>query len=106
MTSETPKSNHRNFAVREESGEETSVFTGQTPRQAALKVARRLDPTESEAEATRENFRLREKGTKKLHLYEGWAWREQAPENKPDWMSETITEANVSKLGIKHLDEL
>lgn len=106
MASETTKSNQRNFAVREENGEETSVFTGQTPRQAALKVARRLDPAENEAEATRESIRLRETGTKKLHLYEAWAWRDDAPENKPEWLPETITEANVSKLGIKHLDEL
>lgn len=28
------------------------------------------------------------------------------PEDKPDWMAETITEANVSKEGIEHLDEL
>ena len=96
----------RNFALRDENGEETSVFTGKTPRQAALKAARRLDPAESEAQASREEFRLREKGTDKLHLYEGWAWREQAPEDKPDWMPERITEANVSKEGIEHLDEL
>ena len=96
----------RNFALRDESGEETSVFTGKTPRQAALKAARRLDPADSEAQASREEFRLREKGTEKLHIYEGWAWREQAPEDKPGWMAETITEANVSKEGIEYLDEL
>jgi hypothetical protein len=99
-------SDKRNFTLREETGEETSVFSGNTPRQAALKVARRLDPAESEAQASREDFRLREKGTKRLHLYEGWAWREQAPEDKPDWMPETVTEANVSKEGIEHLEEL
>lgn len=97
---------HRNFVIREENGEETSVFTGQTPRQAALKTARRLAPADSEAQASRESFRLREKGTKKLHIYEGWAWREQSPEDKPDWMAETITQANVSKEGIEHLNEL
>ncbi|GAA0464322.1 non-histone chromosomal MC1 family protein (plasmid) [Halococcus dombrowskii] len=96
----------RNFTLREESGEETSVFTGQMPRQAALKAARKLDPADSEAQASREEFRLREKGTKKLHIYEGWAWHEQAPEDRPDWMPETITQANVSKEGIEYLDEL
>jgi hypothetical protein len=97
---------HRNFALREKTGKETSVFSGQTPRQAALKVARRLDSADNEAQASREEFRLREKGTKKLHIYEGWAWREQAPEDKPDWMGETITEANVSKEGIEYLGGL
>ena len=106
MAPETTQSDHRNFVVRDPSGEETNRFTGQTPRQAALKAARRLDPAESEHEATRENIRLRETGTKKLHLYKGWVWREEAPENKPDWMPETITQANVSKEGIEHLDEL
>ena len=103
MASDTDQ---RNFVLRGESGEETSVFAGKTPRQAALKAARRLEPADSESEAPRNQFRLREKGTKKLHIYEGWAWREEAPADKPDWMPETITEANVSKEGIEHLDEL
>lgn len=94
----------RNFALRED-GEETSVFSGNTPRQAALKAARRLEPADSEDEADRTELRLREKGTDKVHIYEGWAWHEEAPENKPDWMPETITEANVSKQGIEHLEE-
>ena len=38
----------RNFALRTDDGEETSVFSGGTPRQAALKAARRLDPAGSE----------------------------------------------------------
>ena len=76
------------------------------PRQAALKAARRLELADNESEVLLIQFRLREKGTKKLHIYEGWAWYEQAPEDKPDWMSETITEANVSKEGVEHLDEL
>ncbi|WP_049996166.1 non-histone chromosomal MC1 family protein [Halococcus sediminicola] len=96
----------RNFTLREETGEETSRFTGKTPRQAALKAARRFDPADSESEATRIRFRIRETGTKKLHIYEGWAWRDEAPPDKPDWMPETITEANVSKEGVEHLDEL
>ena len=95
----------RNFALRE-TDDETSVFSGNTPRQAALKAARRLEPADSETEASREGLRLREKGTHKVHIYEGWAWREDAPENKPDWMPSTVTEANVSKQGIDHLEEL
>jgi hypothetical protein len=94
----------RNFALREANGEE-SVFSGNTPRQAALKAARRLEPDDSESAAERVSLELREKGTDKVHIYEGWAWEEEAPENKPDWMPEVITEANVSKEGIEHLDE-
>ena len=95
----------RNFALREQSGEETSVFSGNTPRQAALKAARRLEPGSSESSADRVDLRLREKGTDKVHIYEGWAWEETAPDDKPDWMPQNITEANVSKQGIEHLDE-
>jgi hypothetical protein len=96
----------RNFALRDMTGNETSVFSGRTPRQAALKAARRLDPASSEQQAEHEDIELREKGTKKVHIYEGWAWEEDAPDDKPDWMPERITEANVSKQGIEHLEEI
>jgi hypothetical protein len=96
----------RNFALREANGTESSVFSGRTPRQAALKAARRLEPAPSEADAEKTEIRLREKGTKKVHIYEGWAWKESAPDDKPDWMPGEITEANVSKKGIEHLDEI
>ena len=98
----------RNFALRTEDGEETSVFSGGTPRQAALKAARRLDPADSEnkAQSDAEELRLREKGKHKVHVYEGWAWEESAPDDKPDWMPEEITKGNVSKQGVEHLDEL
>jgi len=91
--------------LREEEGEEPSVFSGNTPRQAALKAARRLEPAPSEDDAEMTELQLREKGTDKVHIYEGWAWHEEAPDDKPDWMPEEITEANVSKQGIEHLDE-
>jgi len=95
----------RNFALRESGGDESSVFSGNTPRQAALKAARRLEPASSESSADRTELELREKGTDKVHIYEGWAWEEEAPDDKPDWMPQEITEANVSKKGIDHLDE-
>lgn len=96
----------RNFALRESNGSETSVFSGGTPRQAALKAARRLDPAPSEDAADPETIRLREKGTEKVHVYEGWAWEEDAPEDKPDWMPGEITKGNVSKQGVEHLEEI
>ena len=94
----------RNFVLRDANGDESSVFSGRMPRQAALKAARRLDPASSEDDAERVELRLREKGTSKVHIYEGWAWNEDAPGDKPDWMPGAITEANVSKQGIEHLD--
>lgn len=94
----------RNFALRGSDGEEDSVFSGNTPRQAAMKAARRLEATGSEEDAEREVIELRERGTDKLHRYEAWAWEEDAPEDGPDWLGDTVTEANVSKQGIQHLD--
>lgn len=94
----------RNFALRED-GNETSIFSGNTPRQAALKAARRLDPAGSLESATPTELRLREKGTSKVHVYEGWAWHDDAPSDAPEWMPDRITQANVSKEGIVHLDE-
>jgi len=91
----------RNFALLE-GDEETSVFSGNYPRQAALKAARRLDPAPSEDAAPRTELRLREKGTDKVHIYEGWAWNEPAPDDGPDWLSGTINQANVAKQGIEH----
>jgi len=99
-------SDKRNFALREEGGDESSVFSGGTPRQAALKAARRLDPANSESDADAEEIRLREKGTHKVHVYEGWAWEEEAPADSPNWMPEEITKGNVSKEGVEHLDEI
>lgn len=96
----------RNFALREANGTEESVFSGNTPRQAALKAARRLeDIGDSEESAPRIEIQLREKGTDKVHIYDAWSWEETAPDDSPDWMPNQITEANVSKKGIEHLEE-
>ncbi len=95
----------RNFALREDDGTEPSTFSGRYPRQAALKAARRLDPAPSEDEAERHRIELREKGTDKIHIYEAWAWEEPAPDDGPDWLGDTVSEANVSKQGTRHLDE-
>ncbi|MFB6303240.1 MAG: non-histone chromosomal MC1 family protein [Haloferacaceae archaeon] len=97
----------RNFVLREEDGTETSKFSGNMPRQAALKAARRLPPASSEdqAETDPEEIRLREKGTDKVHVYEAWAWEDEAPDDDPEWMEGKITKGNVSKQGITHLEE-
>ncbi len=92
----------RQFTLRE-NGEETSVFTGKQPRQAALKAARRLDPEDNEeaAVANSERIRLREHGTVDIHIYDAWAWVGDAPDASPDWLGEEVTEANVSKVDVR-----
>lgn len=94
----------RNFALRE-GNEETSVYSGNYPRQAALKAARRLDPAPNEDAAPRHEVRLRERGTDKIHVYDAWAWQESAPEEGPEWLEGTITEANVSKKGVERAED-
>ena len=96
----------RNFALREADGDETSVFSGTTPRQAALKAARQFDPTGDEQDAERREPALRETGTGKVHIYEAWVWQEDAPSDRPEWMPEVITQANVRKQRIDHLEEI
>lgn len=98
----------RNFALREQDGEESSVFSGRNPRQAALKAARREAETfddEDRARANAVEVRLRERGTDRVHVYEAWAWEEEAGEDAPDWLGDTVREANVSKQGVEHTDE-
>ncbi|RDZ64847.1 chromosomal protein MC1 [Haloferax sp. Atlit-12N] len=94
----------RNFVLVED-GEETSVFSGTYPRQAALKAARRLHPApgpdDIDGKAT---LRLRERGTDRVHIYEGWAWTEEKDDDAPEWMDDYVTRANVSKQGIEHLE--
>lgn len=94
--------NRRRFALRE-NGEETSVFENKLPRQAALKVARRLEPKEDEADAETnpERIRLREHGTIEVHVYDAWAWEEKTPDDAPNWLGDTVTRADVSKVEVE-----
>ena len=88
----------RRFVLRE-NGTETNV-TGKAPRQATLKAARRFEPEENkkEALANTERICLREHGTIDIHIYDTWAWKEDAPDDGPEWLGEEITQANVSKV--------
>lgn len=97
----------RRFALRE-NGEETSVFKGNAPRQAALKAARRLDSAENKEEAMSdtERIRLREHGTNKIHIYDTWTWEETAPDNSPAWIEDSVTKANVSKTRVEDCSAL
>lgn len=92
----------RRFALRE-NGEETSVFKANAPRQAALKAARRLDPKDSEEEAIADSkrIRLREHGTVDIHIYDAWAWEDDAPDDGPVWLGDTVTQASVRKVNVR-----
>lgn len=86
-------SDTRNFVLRDEQGNEHGVFTGKQPRQAALKAANRGEGTKSKPEI----IRLRERGTKKVHVFKAWKHMVEAPKNRPDWMPEKISKPFVKK---------
>jgi hypothetical protein len=92
----------RNYVLREKNGKETGVFTGNQPRQAALKAANRSKGTKSKPV----EIRLRERGTKKIHIYKGWREMVPAPKNKPKWMPDKISKPNVKKVGIDKLKKI
>jgi hypothetical protein len=97
IAEEKPKtvSNTRNFALRVD-GREEGVFTGKSPRQAALKVANKGYT----------DFGLREKGTKRVHLFRGERNQVKRPDNAPSWMPAKVWKPNVEKIGVEHLESI
>ncbi|HJH31697.1 MAG TPA: chromosomal protein MC1 [Methanosarcinaceae archaeon] len=90
----------KNFVLRAEKGEEHGVFSGKQPRQAALKAANKTEGTKSKPVT----LRLRERGTKKVHVFNGWKEIVDAPKNKPNWMPDKINKPFVKKVGIEKLE--
>jgi hypothetical protein len=90
----------RNFVLRGEDGNEHGVFTGKQPRQAALKAANRSEGTKTKPEI----IRLRERGTKKVHVFKAWKQHVKAPENRPSWMPEKINKPFVKKEKIETIE--
>ncbi|MBU4246689.1 MAG: non-histone chromosomal MC1 family protein [Nanoarchaeota archaeon] len=85
----------RYFSLRQ-GNKEVGVFTGSQPRQAALKAANRGYT----------DIKLRERGTKKIHIFKGSRKQVAAPENAPEWMGAKVWKPNVKKLGIDRLGKL
>ena len=86
----------RNFALRDENGNEIEVFTGKAPRQAALKAANRGHT----------DIRLRERGTKKVHIFAGERIQVAKPKGAPAWMPDKIWKPKVKKMGVEKIEEL
>jgi hypothetical protein len=96
------KAEMKNYILREKNGKEDGVFTGKQPRQAALKAANRSKGTKSKPV----EIRLRERGTKKVHIFKVWKEIVPAPKNKPKWMPEKINKPYVEKVGVEKLDKI
>ncbi|MDO9098617.1 MAG: non-histone chromosomal MC1 family protein [Candidatus Methanoperedens sp.] len=90
----------KNFVLVNRDGTESSVFSGRQPRQAALKAANRIGGTKNKPV----ELRLRERGTKKVHIFKGWKELVNAPKNKPAWMPDKINKPFVKKTGTEKLD--
>jgi hypothetical protein len=86
----------RNFALRDKDGNEIGVFSGKSPRQAALKAANRGHT----------DIRLRERGTKKVHLFQGERVQVPKPKGAPDWMPDKIWKPKVKKVGIEKIEDI
>jgi uncharacterized protein YpmB len=84
----------RNFALRDKKGNEIGVFAGKSPRQAALKVANRGYT----------DIKLREKGTKKIHVFQGKRVQVSKPKGAPAWMPDKIWKPQVKKVGTEMLE--
>lgn len=86
----------RNFVLRDKAGNEIGVFSGKQPRQAALKAANRGFT----------DIRLRERGTKKIHIFIGYRKQVDKPANAPNWMPQKIWKPKVRKIGIDKLEKI
>lgn len=91
----TPKKETRNFTVKMVDGTERGNFTGKQPRAAALKAFNKLNLGSKNAPAT---LSLREKGTKKIHIFSGYVEKIKAPDKRPKWMPEMVQVARVKKI--------
>ena len=96
----TLMSDTRNFVLRDVDGNEHGVFTGKQPRQAALKAANRSAGTKSKPDV----IRLRERGTKKIHVFKAWKQTVAAPKNRPEWMPAKISKPFVKKERIEKIE--
>ena len=83
-------------------GNKVSVFTGRSPRQAALKAAAR----------GYSDIRLRERGrrnkdkTYTIHVFKGDVKVVDAPEKRPSWLPARIKKAFVRKVGIDKIKKI
>ncbi len=92
----------RTFVLRDKNGKEAGLFLGAQPRQAALQAANRSQGTKLKPV----ELRLREKGTKKIHIFKSWTEVVAAPNNKITGMPSKINKPKVKKVGVETLDKV
>jgi len=89
------------YEMKDEQGKK-HVFTGRTPRQAALKAAtrgfKRIE--------LRERGRRNKDGTYTIHIFEGSYKVVDAPANRPSWLPEKVKKPVVKKIGVKRVKKI
>lgn len=83
----------KNFVLMKDGEDTDIVFANRQPRGAALKAASRGHT----------DIRLRERGTKRVHVFKGWREHVDAPAKRPAWLPEKVWKAKVKKQGVEHL---
>lgn len=83
-------------------GSKVSIFTGRSPRQAALKAATRGET----------NIRLRERGrrnkdgTYTIHIFKGSRKKVSLGSDRPSWLPAEVMKPVVSKIGIERVRKI
>jgi hypothetical protein len=83
----------KNFVLLENGADTNIVFSNAQPRGAALKAANR----------GYKDIKLRERGTKRVHVFTGSRVEVKAPTKRPKWLPEKVWKAVVKKVGVEHL---
>lgn len=83
----------KNFVLMKAGKDTNTVFSSAQPRGAALKAASRGHT----------DIRLRERGTKRVHVFKGGRERVDAPGNRPSWLPSKVWKPKVKKQGVEHL---
>jgi len=83
-------------------GGEKHVFTGKTPRQAALKAATR-GFTDIRL---RERGRRNKDGTYSIHVFKGSTKVVDAPANRPSWLPAKVKKPIVKKVGVERVKKI
>lgn len=91
----------RTFVVIGEDGTESGGYKGRSPRQAALKVINRSDGTKEKPVVVK----LRERGTKKVHIFKGYTQMIKTPEKRPAWMHASVKKPFAEKIGTEKAEK-
>jgi len=83
-------------------GKQIHIFTGRSPRQAALKAATRG----FKDIRLRERGRRNKDGTYTIHIFKGSVKVVKAPENRPDWLPAKVKKPVVRKIGIERVRKI